>query len=376
MVLTKQALPSVIKQAPTKCAAQFKGTDSIGSYLREIGRVPLLTQEQEVHYGRQVQQMICLLEAKEALTKNLCYEPTSAEWALHVHLTEIELHQILRQGQRAKQKMVEANLRLVVSLAKKYQKRGLEISDLIQEGSLGLQRGVEKFDPTRGYKFSTYAYWWISQSMTRAIATQSRTIRLPSHITEKLNKIKKVQRQLSQELGRIPKISELAEALELSSDQVKQYLIWKQETISLNLKVGDDKNTELAELLQDTSETPSDFVVASSLPIEVERLMAELTSKQQEILTLRFGLADEPPLTLAKISDRLNLSRERIRQIEQKALKKLRQTHQELQPSSNEGWNPHSTGDYSDCTTDYSIGHQQLSLFDIDALLATTATAL
>ena len=138
--------------------------------------------------------------------------------------------------------------------------------------------------------------------------------------------------------------------------------------------MGDDKNTELAELLQDTSETPSDFVIASSLPIEVERLMAELTSKQQEILTLRFGLADEPPLTLAKISDRLNLSRERIRQIEQKALKKLRQRHQQLQPSSEEGWNPDSTGDYSDCTTDYSIGHQQLSLFDLDTLLAISAT--
>lgn len=364
------------EQAHTKCGAQFKGTDSIASYLREIGRVPLLTREQEIVYGKQVQQMVRLLEVKETLTKKLCYEPTSAEWALHVRLSEARLKDILQQGQRAKQKMIEANLRLVVSLATRYQKRGLEILDLIQEGSLGLHRAVEKFDPTRGYKFSTYAYWWIKQSMTRAIATQSRTIRLPSHITEKLNKIKKVQQQLSQKLGRIPKISELAEALELSSDQLREYLTWKQQTISLNLKVGNDKNTELAELLEDTNETPSDFVLASSLPIEVERLIAKLTPQQQEILTLRFGLADEPPLTLAKISDRFNLSRERIRQIEQKALKKLRQTHQKLQPSSQEGGNPDSIPDYSDCTTDYSIGHQQLSLFDLDALLTMSATAL
>lgn len=375
MPFCKEALPRQRHKAPTKCTNQFKGTDTVGCYLREIGRVPLLTPEQEVMYGKQVQQMMLLLETKKTLGKKLCHEPTTAELALHVYLTEAQLKEALSQGQRAKQKMIEANLRLVVNIAKRYQKRGLELSDLIQEGSLGLQRGVEKFDPTRGYKFSTYAYWWIIQSMTRAIATQSRTIRLPSYVVDKLNKLKKAQRQLSQQLGRIPKISEIAEEVGLSPDQIRECLEWKQQPISLNLKVGDEQKTELAELLEDTGETPFDFVVESYLSLQVEQLMGDLTAQQQEVLTLRFGLVDGKSLTLAKVSDRLNLSRERIRQIEQKALKKLRQRHQELQLSSQEGGNPDGTGDYSDCTIDYSIGHQQLSLFDIDALLAiSTAT--
>jgi RNA polymerase nonessential primary-like sigma factor len=375
MLLSEQALPRQHKKASTKCAYQFKGTDNVGSYLREIGRVPLLTREQEIAYGKQVQQLVYLLEAKETLAKKLCCEPMLAEWALHVNLTEVQLKEILRQGQRAKQKMVEANLRLVVVIAKRYQERGLELSDLIQEGSMGLQRGVEKFDPTRGYKFSTYAYWWVTQAITRAIATQSRTIRLPSHIVEKLNKIKKAQRWLSQQLGRMPTISEIAEELELSANQIRECLTWKQQTISLNLLVGDEQNTELAELLEDTDKIPEDFVVESCSFSEINRLMSDLTSQQQEVLALRFGLVDEQPLTLAQISDHLNLSRERIRQIEQKALKRLRQRHQELQLSSEEGWNPDSTGDYSYSKTGYSTDHQQMSLFDIDALLVMSATA-
>jgi RNA polymerase nonessential primary-like sigma factor len=168
--------------------------DMVRTYLREIGRVPLLTREQEIVYGKQVQQMMTLLDAKEALTKKMHQEPTLQEWADHVRKSETEVKQIVHQGKRAKQKMIEANLRLVVAIAKKYQKRNMEFLDLIQEGTLGLERGVEKFDPMRGYKFSTYAYWWIRQAITRAIAQQGRTIRLPIHITEKLNKIKKVQR--------------------------------------------------------------------------------------------------------------------------------------------------------------------------------------
>ena len=164
--------------------------DMVRTYLREIGRVPLLTREQEIIFGKQVQQMMRLIEAKEALAKKLGREVSLEEWTKEVGLSEAELKKTVLEGKRVKQKMIEANLRLVVAIAKKYQKRNMEFLDLIQEGALGLERGVEKFDPTRGYKFSTYAYWWIRQAITRAIAQQGRTIRLPIHITEKLNKIK------------------------------------------------------------------------------------------------------------------------------------------------------------------------------------------
>ncbi len=175
--------------------------DLVRTYLHEIGRVPLLTHEQEIVYGKQVQHMMTLLTEKEVVENQLEKELNLKEWAKLVQMSETELNRVIRQGQRAKRKMIEANLRLVVAIAKKYQKRNMEFLDLIQEGSMGLERGVEKFDPTKGYKFSTYAYWWIRQAITRAIAQQARTIRLPIHITEKLNKIKKTQRELSQKLG-------------------------------------------------------------------------------------------------------------------------------------------------------------------------------
>jgi RNA polymerase nonessential primary-like sigma factor len=182
-------MPTVNLETSNKKAAQPMLTaDMVRTYLHEIGRVPLLTHEQEIILGKQVQQMMALLETQQQLAEKLDREPTQAEWAEAAQVTEVELSQALRTGQRAKQKMIAANLRLVVAIAKKYQKRNLEFLDLIQEGTLGLERGVEKFDPMRGYKFSTYAYWWIRQAITRAIAQQARTIRLPIHITEKLNK--------------------------------------------------------------------------------------------------------------------------------------------------------------------------------------------
>lgn len=299
-------------------------TDTVRTYLHEIGRVPLLTREQEIVYGKQVQQMMKLLELKEKLVKEFKREPTLSEWATRGQLTEAELNRQLHQGRRAKQKMIEANLRLVVAIAKKYQKRNMEFLDLIQEGSLGLERGVEKFDPMRGYKFSTYAYWWIRQAITRAIAQHARTIRLPIHITEKLNKIKKVQRELTQQLGRSPSPAEIAEALELHPSQIREYLLMARHPVSLDLRVGDNQDTELQELLEDEAASPDDYITGELLRQDLNSLMAELTPQQREVLILRFGLEDGNEMSLAKVGERLNLSRERVRQLEHQALAHLR----------------------------------------------------
>jgi len=298
--------------------------DMVRTYLREIGRVPLLTREQEIVYGKQVQQMMTLIDAKEALAKKLQREPSMSEWADHVHHDETEVKQTVAQGKRAKQKMIEANLRLVVAIAKKYQKRNMEFLDLIQEGTLGLERGVEKFDPTRGYKFSTYAYWWIRQAITRAIAQQGRTIRLPIHITEKLNKIKKVQRELAQTLGRSPTPAEIAKELELEPAQIREYLNMARQPVSLDVKVGENQDTELQEMLEDDGPSPEYYTNQEFLRQDLNTLLAELTPQQREVLALRFGLEDGNELSLAKVGERLSLSRERVRQLEHQALAHLR----------------------------------------------------
>ncbi|PMB53999.1 RNA polymerase sigma factor, RpoD/SigA family [Fischerella thermalis CCMEE 5201] len=349
-------------------SANRRSTDLVRLYLQEIGRVRLLGRDEEVSEAQKVQRYLRMrivlsnaakqgdeiltpylrvIEVQERLASELGHRPSIERWARAAGVEVLELKQILGQGKRrwaeiakltveelekiqsdglqSKEHMIKANLRLVVSVAKKYQNRGLELLDLVQEGTLGLERAVEKFDPTKGYRFSTYAYWWIRQGITRAIATSSRTIRLPVHITEKLNKIKKAQRKIAQEKGRTPTLEDLAQELEMTPTQVREVLLRVPRSVSLETKVGKDKDTELGELLETDSVTPEDMLMRESLQRDLQHLLADLTSRERDVILMRFGLADGHPYSLAEIGRALDLSRERVRQIESKALQKLRQ---------------------------------------------------
>lgn len=300
--------------------------DLIHCYLQEVKRIPLLTKEQELLYSFQVRQTMYLLEVKKALTQQLRHDTALHEWATRVMLLQPELQTAVQRGEIARQKLIQANLRMVVKIAKKYQYRGLELLDLIQEGTLGLMRAVEKFDPSKGYRFFTYARWWVMQGITQALALNSRTIRLPIHVTEKINRIKKVQRQLVQQLGCKPTLAEVAAESKLSLEQVKECLNWiKQQPISLNLCVGESQETELLELVEDNKQMPEDFVLQSLLTEELQKLTKNLTSQQQKILYLRYGLENGKNLTPTQIALQLGLSRPRVGQIEFQILKKIRQ---------------------------------------------------
>jgi RNA polymerase nonessential primary-like sigma factor len=309
-----------------------RSTDLVRLYLQEIGRVPLLGRDEEVALAQKVQDYMKLLEVRQTLQEELGRDSTLNEWVVKANqlpewstLLPEKLQLVQRIGNRAKEHMIKANLRLVVSVAKKYQNRGLELLDLIQEGTLGLERAVEKFDPKKGYRFSTYAYWWIRQGITRAIATQSRTIRLPVHITEKLNKIKKAQRKISQEKGRTPTIEDIASELEMTPPQVRELLVRVPRSVSLETKVGKDKDTELGDLLETDDISPEETMMREALHRDLQQLLSDLTTRERDVIRMRFGLGDGRTYSLAEIGRALDLSRERVRQIEAKALQKLRQ---------------------------------------------------
>jgi RNA polymerase nonessential primary-like sigma factor len=280
--------------------------DSIRAYLKDIGRIPLLSREEELTEARKVQSYLHLLETQEDL------------------VTNAETDRIVQEGLRAKAHMIQANLRLVVAVAKKYRNRGLDLMDLIQEGSIALERGVEKFDPTKGYRFSTYAHWWIRQGITRAIANQGRAIRLPIHVTEKLNALKKASRQLSQEKGRTATVAELGAAVGSSPEEVRKLLGQTRQPVSLDIRVGQEKETELGELIESEARSPEDQATRTMLQEALDNMLAELTDRERTVIELRFGLIDSQSKSLAEIGQALNVSRERARQLEAKALRKLR----------------------------------------------------
>ena len=305
--------------------------DLVRSYLRDIGRVPLLTHEQEITLGRQVQQLMEIETLEAELESRDGAKPARDQLAKAAELSTVQLKRKLQQGHRAKERMVAANLRLVVSVAKKYTKRNMELLDLIQEGTIGLVRGVEKFDPTRGYKFSTYAYWWIRQGITRAIAEKSRTIRLPIHITEMLNKLKKGQRELSQELGRTPTVTELAQFVDLPEDEVKDLMCRARQPVSLEMKVGDGDDTELLELLSGDNELPSDQVEEDCLKGDLRSLLGQLPHLQEQVLRMRFGMDGEDPMSLTGIGRILGMSRDRVRNLERDGLAGLRRVSDQVE---------------------------------------------
>jgi RNA polymerase primary sigma factor len=292
--------------------ARRAGTsDLVRIYLREIGRVPLLTAEDEVELAKSIE---AGLYSEEKLNSGFTFatgDRADLEW-------------LAADGVRGKQRLIEANLRLVVSIAKRYIGRGLVFLDLIQEGNLGLIRAVEKFDYTRGYKFSTYATWWIRQAITRAIADQARTIRVPVHMVETINKLARVQRQLHQELGREPTVDELAAELGLGPDRVAEIQRIAQEPVSLQSPIGEEES-DLGDFIEDADAVvPIEAAAFIMLQDQLDKVLCELSEREQRIIQLRFGLSDGHPRTLEEVGREFGVTRERIRQIESKTLAKLR----------------------------------------------------
>ncbi len=305
--------------------SNYSANDTLKNYFQEISKITLLTAEQEVIFAKQVRAMTILLEKKETQEKKLERQLNPKQWANLVQMSEAELNRVVKLGQRAKKKMIEANLRWVIAIAKKYQKRHLDFADLIQEGNLGLERAVEKFDPTKGCRFSTYSAWWIREAITRAISQKSRTIRLPAHIVEQITKIQQTQKKLAKSLGRTATKTEIARDLDSTTERVRELLSMAQRPISLNILIGENLGVDLLDFLKDNSVSPENYVNRQFLQQSLSELMSDLKPQQREVLLLRFGLENGGvELSLTQIARKMNLSHERIRQIERRALIELR----------------------------------------------------
>ncbi len=291
--------------------------DPIRMYLREIGQIDLLTATEEVEYSSKVQQGLMAEEKLKAIKKGKKIDCTPEEIE--------QLEQDIEIGMQARDILIESNLRLVVHIAKRYLGRGMQFQDLIQEGNMGLMKAVNKFDYTKGYKFSTYATWWIKQAITRAIADQARTIRVPVHMVETINKLARTQRKLTQELRRDPTPEELAEALHMTVEKVQQIQKIAQEPVSLETPVGEEDDSTLGDFVHDVElPNPLEYTINEKYKEEIDLVLKTLTPREEKVLRLRFGLIDGKPHTLEEVGKEFNVTRERIRQIEAKALRRLR----------------------------------------------------
>ena len=310
--------PRIAFERPDDAIVAGPGSDPVRMYLKEIGKVPLLTAEQEVSLAQRIE---AGLHAAERIVE---LEDEHGDGQVPTPVLRPQERR-MADGFEAKSLLMEANLRLVVSIAKRYRNRGLDFLDLIQEGNLGLMRAVEKFDYTKGFKFSTYATWWIRQAITRAIADQARTIRIPVHMVETINKVLRVQRQALQELGREPTIEELSSRVDMTPARVREILRINQDTISLEQPMGDEEDFSLSDLIEDQGAVvPADAAARALLNEAVKQALSELSEREQKVVRLRFGLDDGQMRTLEEVGKEFGVTRERIRQIESKTLAKLR----------------------------------------------------
>ena len=317
-LINRQTLRPVRARGTSYSSADGGGAaaDPVHTYLKEIGKVALLTAELEVELAKRIEAGTIAVQALE--------EADEQGRKLNSD-DKVRLQRQVRRGQQAKEALIEANLRLVVSIAKRYRNRGLAFLDLIQEGNLGLMRAVDKFDYTKGFKFSTYATWWIRQAITRALADQGRTIRIPVHMVETINKVVRVQRQLLQEFGREPTVEEIAGRVEFPIERVREIQRINQDTVSLEQPMGDEEDFSLSDLIEDqAAEVPDDVATRSMLHEAVRDALATLPKREREVMELRFGLEDGRVRTLEEVGKAFGVTRERIRQIEAKTLAKLR----------------------------------------------------